>query len=261
VARAAGGGFDLMRTGDVVGLTREDDGVVVLSMEEREHKNTFSTRLLEGLTSAFAEIARDEAAKVVVVHGYDTYFCCGGTQEELIELCDGRRTFADQGFYRLLLDCELPTISAMQGHGIGGGLAFGILADTMVLSEESLYSCSMMKYGFTPGMGLTYTLPLKFGDVLGNEMLFSARSYRGSELRERGVSALVAKRKDVVSLALALARDLASKPTLSLKLLKKCLASKVRAALPATIDEELAMHNMTFAQPEVRERIRTVFGK
>ena len=60
---------------------------------------------------------------------------------------------------------------------------------------------------------------------------------------------------------MSLARDLASKPLVSLKLLKAHLTQQIKAELPAIIEQELAMHEISFAQPEVRERIETLFGR
>jgi polyketide biosynthesis enoyl-CoA hydratase PksI len=168
--------------------------------------------------------------------------------------------FTDFPFFRLLLDCELPTIAAMQGHAIGGGLAFGLYADIIVLAEESMYSANFMRYGFTPGMGSTYILPKKFGETLGAEMLFGAGGYHGGQLKERGVSARVVKKKDVINTALATARELAGQPLVSLKLLKKHLAQPIRDELPSWIERELAMHQITFAQAEVKDRIQKFFG-
>ncbi|MCB0191364.1 MAG: enoyl-CoA hydratase/isomerase family protein [Anaerolineae bacterium] len=245
---------------DVVRLTYPEPGIAVVAMEERTYRNTFSKPLIEGLMRAFDQIGRNPTVKVVVLHGYDNYFCCGGTKEELLNIYEGKIKFTDLAFYRLLLDCEVPTISAMQGHALGGGLAFGCYADMMVIAEESLYSANFMKYGFTPGMGSTYIIPRKFGALLGNELLFSANNYHGGVLRERGVPARVVTKREVITTALALARDLADKPMVSLKLLKAHLTQSIKAKLPAIIEQELAMHEISFAQPEVRDRIETLFG-
>ena len=199
--------------------------------------------------------------KVVVVHGYENYFCCGGTQEELLKIFEGKQTFAELAFYRLLLDCKVPTISAMQGHALGGGLVFGCYGDMIIAAEESLYSTNFMKYGFTPGMGGTYIIPRKLGEVLGNEMLFSARNYHGGELRERNAQINVIKKDMVIPLAFDIAEDLANKPLLSLQLLKTHLSEQNKELLPLFIKKELAMHEQTFHQPEVKERILNLFGK
>jgi polyketide biosynthesis enoyl-CoA hydratase PksI len=246
---------------DAVKLTATRDGIAVVALEDRASSNTFSTAFVAGLLRAFEQIRSDSALKAVVVHGYDSYFCCGGTKEELMAILEGRLEFAGSPFYDVALQCELPVIAAMQGHALGGGLVFGCYADIMVMAEESLYGAVFMKYGFTPGMGGTYIIPRKFGNLLGCEMLFTAKNYYGCELKARGIEARVVKRTEVISVAMGIARDLADKPRLALAELKKALAGPVRAALPPVIEKELAMHRLTFAQPGIRARIDARFGR
>ena len=244
----------------VIRIERPEPGVGVVVMEDRASRNTFSRAFVEGIRSVFAEIARDTSLRVIVVRGYENYFCCGGTKNELLTLTEGHLQFTDGMFFDLLLACHLPVISAMQGHALGGGLSFGAFGDMLVMAEESIYSANFMRYGFTPGMGATYILPRKFGELLGAEMLFSAGGYHGGELRARGAGARIVTREKVVPTAMSLACELADKPRVSLIELKKQLAGPIRQALPLIVKQELAMHKVTFAQPEVRERIETLFG-
>jgi polyketide biosynthesis enoyl-CoA hydratase PksI len=234
--------------------------VVQVTMQDRVHKNTFSSGLVAGLVEAFARIRAESRYRVVILTGYDTYFCSGGTQEGLLELYEGNRQFTDINIYSAPLDCEIPVISAMQGHGIGGGLVFGLFADFVVLSRESVYTANFMKYGFTPGMGATYLLPKKLGIGMAEEMLLSARNYRGVDLEKRGVPFPVLPRTDVLAYARELALDIAEKPRGSLVVLKSQLVAHMREQLPTVIQQELVMHDKTFHNPEVRYRIQRSFG-
>ncbi|WP_421845174.1 polyketide synthase [Mycobacterium sp.] len=245
---------------DVIRLERPEPGIGVVVMEDRNSRNTFSREFVEGIRRVFAEISKDSSLRAVVIHGYDSYFCCGGTKNELLTLTKGNVKFTDGMFFDLLLTCHLPVISAIQGHAIGGGLAFGAFGDILVMAEESIYSANFMRYGFTPGMGATYILARKFGELIAAEMLYSANGYHGGELRERGVNARIMPREKVIPTALALARELADKPRVALIELKKQLAGPIREVLPSVVERELAMHEVTFTQPEVRERIETFFG-
>ena len=245
----------------VVQLTRPVARVAVIELADREHSNQFTRELVAGLAGAIASVQHDPDTHAVVVHGFGSIFCAGGTRDELLGIFDRRIRFDDVPLYRLLLDCEIPVVAAMQGHALGGGLVLGLFADVVVLAEESVYSANFMKYGFTPGMGATLIVPEKLGPTLGAEMLLTAEGYQGGELLRRGVGCAVLRRKDVIPHAMKLARDLADKPRLSLVLLKRHLTQRIREALPATVAAELAMHEETFAQPEVRERIETLFGE
>lgn len=250
---------------NVINLHKEGH-IAFVALEEKEYKNTFTMRFVYGLKEAFKQIDHDDDIKVVIVHGYDPYFCCGGTKDELISLYEGinqdgeaKIKFTDMKFHDILLQCKVPVISAMQGHALGGGLALGCYADVIVMGEQYIYNTNFMKYGFTPGMGATYIIPKKFGDLLGNEMLFSAKNYYGAELKERGAAAKIVKKEEVIRTAVEIARDIADKPILSLKELKKNLCSSIMNELPAAIERELDMHYITFRQPEVLRRIENLF--
>ncbi|NEO94894.1 MAG: zinc-binding dehydrogenase, partial [Moorea sp. SIO3G5] len=126
--------------------------------------------------------------------------------------------------------------------------------------QESIYTTNFMKYGFTPGLGCTLIVPEKLG-VLGWEMMYTAQNYRGKELAQRGVSFPVVPRKDVLKVAKKIAYEMSEKPRLSLITLKEHLITKITEKLPKFIDKELAMHEITFHQPEVASRIEKIFDK
>lgn len=248
-------------TSSAVDLREVEPGIAQITMQDRVNKNTFSQEIVGGLMDAFAAIADNETYKAVLLTGYDSYFSSGGTQQALMMLYEGLGKFTDTNLYSLALECRIPVISAMQGHGIGGGFVFGLFADFVVLGREAVYTTNFMRYGFTPGMGATYVLPKKLGTALAQEMLMGARNYRGADLEKRGIPFPVLPRAEVYDYARQLARDIAEKPRTSLITLKDRLVAEIRAELPQAIEEELRMHDQTFHLPEVKHRIQTLFGQ
>ncbi|MDT0268350.1 polyketide synthase [Streptomyces sp. DSM 44915] len=247
----------------VVTVTEPLPGVAQIVMADREHKNTFTDALLAGLGEAFTRVAADERYKAVVLTGYGTYFCSGGTRDALLGIQEGTFTFQPEGVpsaYSLALDCPIPVISAMQGHAIGGGLSMGLFADFVIFSRESVYTANFMKFGFTPGFGSTRIFPAKLGLALAQEFLLTGRTFRGTELAERGVPFPVRPRDEVLPAALELAGNLAEKPRRSLVVLKDHLVRELREQLPAVIEQELAMHAQTLHQPEVRDLVLNRYG-
>lgn len=245
----------------VVHLTELGQGIIQVKMQDEVNKNTFSPELANGLINAFETIKTQDQYKVVILTGYDSYFASGGTQEALLGLSEGKASFSDVDLYSLALNCPIPVISAMQGHGIGGGFVMGLFADFVILSRESIYTTNFMKYGFTPGMGSTLILPQKLGIGLSEEMMITAKNYRGETLQKQGFPFPVLPRKEVMEYAFELATNIAEKPRISLITLKEHLVAHLREALPKAIEKELEMHKKTFHQPEVRDRIKTLFGK
>jgi polyketide biosynthesis enoyl-CoA hydratase PksI len=235
-------------------------GILEIKMQDRVSRNTFSVALAEGLIDAFKTVATRPEYRVVILTGYDSYFASGGTKEALLLLSAGQGKFTDRDLYSLALNCPIPVIAAMQGHGIGGGFVFGMFADFPLLSRESVYTTNFMKYGFTPGMGATFILPRKLGIALAEEMMIVARTYRGEELQKRGIPFPVLPRAELMDYAIDLASTIADKPRISLVTLKDHLVAPLRAEMPAIIEQEVVMHEKTFHRPEVKERIEALFG-
>ncbi|MBW8851154.1 MAG: SDR family NAD(P)-dependent oxidoreductase [Xanthomonadales bacterium] len=245
----------------VVSATLHPDGVLDVRMADRAAKNMFSAAFSQGLRAAFAFAEADPRCRVVVLSGYDTYFSSGGTRDTLLAIHDGRTTFTDDPLYRLPLDCSVPVVAAMQGHGIGAGWALGMFADLALFADEGRYLSPYMGYGFTPGAGSTLVFPRTIGEDLARETLLSAREYAGGELKARGLRQPVLPRADVPAAGLSLAAEIARTPREHLVALKRLWSVPLRAALEDACEREVEMHRQTFVgQAETLARIRSRFA-
>ena len=139
----------------VVTATAHPEGIVVVRMEDREAKNMFSRALVAGVTRGRSRTSSRRRR---------TRWWCSPATTPISRpaaprrrCSPSRRARHDSPTTRCSsgrMDCALPVIAAMQGHGIGGGWSFGMFADLVLLSEESRYVSPYMGYGFTPGRGL-----------------------------------------------------------------------------------------------------------
>ena len=247
-------------TGIVEFIELEKEIVQIVMKDEKNH-NSLSSEMMAQLYKCFQIVKQSKSYKVVILAGSSKYFCTGGNREQLNSIFKGEAKFTDGlDVLTLALDCPLPVIAAMEGHALGGGFGLALYADFLVFSRESFYASNFMKYGFTPGVGVTLVLPQKLGAELGREMMFTARNYSGRELADRGVPFPVVSKKDVLSYAQKMAREMAEKPRLSLLTLKEHLTSEIKDKLPKVIEKELKMHDITFHQPEVKARIEENLG-
>lgn len=230
--------------------------IAIVTIQDIENNNTFTANVIEGLIHSFNEIQRNKDIKVIIVTGHDKIFSMGGTQAQLIDISNSKLSFTDAPFlYRGMLECEVPVISAMQGHASGGGMLFGLYADIVVMSEESIYSAVFTKYGFTPGMGATYILEEKLGKSIATEMMFTARSYTGKQLKNRNAGIIFRAKNDVLTEALQIAKSIADKPRNTICVLKKELSHRILDKLLICIKRENEMHKETFTTDEVKDRI------
>lgn len=250
--------------GDEVTMKIIHDSIALVTMQDREAKNMFSDNLGKGLISCFYQINWNDQIKVVIVTGYDNLFNMGGTGDLLQSMSDKQKSHTDTNIsfvYEGLLRCRVPVISAMQGHAYGGGFVFGLFGDIIVMAEEGIYSSNFMRYGFTPGVGTTYILKEKLGLALANEMMFTANSYTGSELKRRGASFIFTGRSNVLNEAIKIAQALAEKPLHSLEVLKEELAGRLLLEMSPFIASEEKMHYNTVNHPAVKERLGKYFGE
>jgi acyl transferase domain-containing protein/enoyl-CoA hydratase/carnithine racemase/acyl carrier protein len=246
--------------GNAVALKIVDETIGLVIIEDRSNANMFTPDVLNGLSARFAEIGQNPQIKTVIVTGYDNVFCMGGTRDFLTDVANRETQCSSVPFvYEGLLQCPVPVIAAIQGHAYGGGLIFGLFADIIVMAEEGVYSANFTKYGFTPGVGSTLILREKLGNLLATEMMFTAKSFSGAELKSRGASPLFCKQGEVVSEALAIARGLSEKPLKTLRTLKRELSGRILAQLPAVLESEVRMHDAVFTELDVNSLIQYHF--
>ena len=62
-----------------------------------------------------------------------------------------------------LIDVEVPTIAALNGHAIGGGMGLAVVCDFRIANREARYGVNFVRLGLHPGMATTYLLPRLMG--------------------------------------------------------------------------------------------------
>lgn len=248
-------------SGNEVEMEVLPQGIALVKMCDKASKNSLTDQLVSGLIYYFEKIRNNKDIKVVILTGYDNYFCMGGTKEQLLKINEKKMQCNEVPFlYKGLLELDIPVISAMQGHAAGAGLALGLCADIVIMSLNGSYQASFMRYGFTPGMGSTYVLERKLGYNIAMELMYTARGLSGNELKEKGAPIYFYKREDVLNEALRIAGYITDKSVHSLNVLKHDLAEKEIENVSSAIIKEVGMHNETFSDDIVKERINELYN-
>lgn len=236
------------------------DGICAVEMVSASTRNALSDKFVEQLRECL-DAARDSDAKVVVLLGLEDVFCSGAPAETLRRLARGEVEPAEIVLTKAMLDVQIPTISAMEGHATGGGLALGFAADIIILARESRYGASFMNMGFTPGMGMTYLFEHALSTAVAHELLFTGEYRRGADLVDRGGVNYILPKKQVRARAFDVAARIAEKPKRALEVLKRTLSIPRRRAFEESRTVEALMHAVTFSLPETIERIEDEYVK
>ena len=237
-------------------VTIEDDGpVACIRLNCRETRNVLDVETVRNLEQAFRAVSESTKISVVILAGLPDIFCAGASKELLQMLVEGRIEPKELGLPRLLMECPVPVIAAMQGNAVGGGFALGLGADIVILNERQRYGFNFMDLGLTPGMGVTWLARERLGSAVGDELMYSAEYRRGRDFaRLAGVNHVVAADR-VEPLAHDFALRIAEKPRSALMLLKKNQSASRIAGFDAAREEEMRMHRIRLADPETRRLI------
>jgi polyketide biosynthesis enoyl-CoA hydratase PksI len=179
--------------------------------------------------------------------------------ELLQRLAAGEVAPTDITLARAVLDAPVPTVAALEGHAVGGGLALGCCADIVLAARESRYGASFRNMGFTPGMGMTRLLEHVLSPAVAHELLYTGEFRKGADLLGvTGFNAIL-PRGEVRPRALETAWRIADKPRKPLEMLKRVLSARRRQMFEETHTVEALMHGLCFAQTGLWERIESEY--
>jgi polyketide biosynthesis enoyl-CoA hydratase PksI len=197
----------------------------------------------------------------MIIEGIDDVFSAGAEKQTLMDLCDGKIKVKDLEVSEKLVNLNFPVISAMKGHAMGGGFVIAMCSDIVIASLESRYGAVFMSMGFTPGMGTTTLLQDLVGPNIANEMMFTARRYKGSELAKRNTNInYILPKNEVMKKAEDIALQICEKNIKSINLLKYALsARKKKLLIEARLQEDM-MHALSFGFPETKKTIESFYA-
>ncbi len=241
----------------VITFTVDPNGVGWFKLNDEKGKNVFSETFIADFVRTMDEVeALREPPRVMVLCGLHDVFCAGADKNTLMALTEGKILVKDLILSERLLNAEFPIIAAMEGHALGGGLALACCSDIVIAAKESRYGAVFMSMGFTPGMGITTLLADMVGPFVANEMMFTAKRFKGIELERMNtnINRFVTKMR-VINVAKDLARQIAEKNPASIRLLKYTLSARKRQLLNEARKQEDLMHRISFGYSETRKII------
>jgi enoyl-CoA hydratase len=200
----------------------ETDGpVAVITLDRPEVANAIDRPTAEELVAAMRRFDADESLSVAVLTGAGGTFCAGADLKAMRE--DGAprasRVAADGdgpvGPTRMLLGT--PVIAAVEGHAVAGGLELAAWCDLRVAAEDAVFGVYCRRWGIPLMDGGTIRLVRLIGHSHALDLILTGRGVSGQEALRMGLAnRLVAPGQALVA-ALALAKELASRPQAALR--------------------------------------------
>ncbi len=246
----------------------EVQGVVAeITLNRAENRNAMTPDLLAGLASAVERAQSDPELRCVIVTGRGKSFCAGADFKARREEGAGafraphERAYETYAPFLSLLDLELPTVAAMQGHAIGGGLGLAIVCDLRVANAEARYGANFVRLGLSPGMANTYLLPRLMGVPNAVELLLTGRLVDGAEAVRRGLVHYAVPEADVLAKARALAAEIAAAAPLAVRWTKRALYEGLAWDPRSAARREAAVQSRSFETDDFREGVAALLGR
>lgn len=167
--------------------------------------NALSHAVRSGLDAAFAEIARRDDVKAVVIYGTDRTFIAGADIREFGK--PPHEPFLPDLINRIEA-CTVPVVAALHGTALGGGLEVALGAHYRVAVPNARFGLPEVTLGILPGAGGTQRLPRLAGVEFALEAITSGRQISADEAQKTGVIDRISDTSDVREMGLTYAREL-----------------------------------------------------
>ncbi len=209
-------------------LDLDADGVAWLTFDRQGGSaNTLGRAVMEQLDTRLAEIERARPRAVVVASAKESGFIAGADITEFTGLSDEQQAYelvrAGQGVLDRLEALPCPTVAAIHGFALGGGLELALACRYRVAADDERLALGLpeVMLGIHPGFGGTVRAPRLIGAPAALDMMLTGRSLRAARARQLGlVDRLVpAGRLREEAKALALASPPPHRPPLGQRLL------------------------------------------
>ena len=238
-------------------LLVEKEGNIAVVKLNRPPVNSLNVKAYGDIYDAFCELENDPSVGAIVVTGEGGKAFAAGLDVKEV----AGKTIPDYfAFGRVSRKCldkvaaiEKPTIAAVFGFVFGGGCELALACDLRIASTDASIGCPEVNLGIIPGSGGTQRLPRLIGIAKAKELLFMGETVSGEEACRIGLVNKVVPKEALLDETMALARRIAEKSPLVLKLLKRTLASGADMALPAALAHEQAMIGLVLDTRDAHE--------
>jgi enoyl-CoA hydratase/carnithine racemase len=198
-----------------------DDEIARITLNRPERLNAIDGSLIDGVDDALDALTGGEY-RVAILTGAGRGFCAGadlsGTGEPWTKPAPATPAFKVNydsqvrlaNLFTRIYELPIPVIAAVNGVAVGGGLAFALVCDVRVASENARFGSVFIKAGFSSmDMGTSYLLPKIVGAGVARELMLTGRIIDAAEAYRIKLVHEVVAHDDLLTAALKLARSIA----------------------------------------------------
>ncbi|XP_026014523.1 enoyl-CoA hydratase domain-containing protein 2, mitochondrial isoform X1 [Astatotilapia calliptera] len=237
---------------DLKRLEGKDDGIVEVLMCRHKARNALGNVFVSQMRKVVSTLYNDSAVRVVIFRSLvPGVFCAGADLKERALMNNSESDLFVHGLRSLMTQIALlptPTIAAMDGVALGGGLELALACDLRAAANSAQMGLIETTRGLLPGAGGSQRLPRMIGVTLAKELIFTGRRVGGQTALEMGLINRVVEQNQTGDAAyreaLSLAREILPQAPIAVRMAKEAM----NRGLEVDIGSAMAIERMCYAR-------------
>jgi enoyl-CoA hydratase/carnithine racemase len=233
-------------------LTHTDVGVMTITFNRLDKKNSITSSMYATMAEALAQAATDPAVRVVVFQGHESIFSAGNDIGDFLNQPPTTQESPVFRFLRGIATFEKPLLAAVAGPAVGIGTTMLFHCDLVYAGDNAAFSMPFVNLGLCPEAASSLLAPRMFGYHRAAEALLMGEPFFAEAAQEVGLVNRVVPPTEVNGYAQAQARKLAAKPLTSLIASKRLMKGDTQSVLQK-MDEEGQSFGRMLREPAAKE--------
>jgi enoyl-CoA hydratase len=200
---------------------------------------------------------RDESVRCIVLTGNEKAFAAGADIQEMADATPVSMVvgqfFAD---WERIRRVSKPIIAAVNGYALGGGCELAMLCDMIIAADNARFGQPEVLIGVMPGAGGTQRLTRAVGKARAMELILTGKQFTAQEALNWGLINRVVPADQVLEEALNLAREIAAKPPVAVRMAKQAILKAQDLSLEHGLQFEQNAFFLLFSSEDQREGMR-----
>lgn len=245
-------------------IVRKEKPIAWIVLNRPERLNAINPKMIEEIGRALDDLEEDPDVRVIVFKGNGRAFCAGADVTAFAGINPLLAMKASRKFQELTLKIQFytkPTIAAIHGYALGGGLELALSTDFRIASEDAMLGQPEINLGFIPGAGATQRLARIVGPAKAKELIMTGDFIPAVEAHKMGLISKVVKPGALDEEARNLALKLAEKPPLALMAAKIAVDMGLEAGLWSGLAIESQLFGILFSTEDVIEGVTAFIEK
>lgn len=242
--------------------TAVEDQVGIVTLNRPKVLNALNHELMAELVKALEAFDRDDAIRVIVLTGGERAFAAGADIKEMSDETTVTIMDKDQfSTWDRIKNVRKPIIAAVSGYALGGGCELVMNCDIIIASETAQFGQPEINLGVIPGAGGTQRLTRIVGKYKAMELILTGRPFTANEAHQLGLVNKVAPVELFLEEAKAMAKEIAKKSPIAVKLAKESIMKTFETTLNEGLQFERKNFYMLFSSEDQKEGMKAFMEK